>query len=219
MGWWNSVLPFQNLVDDYECTDGLAINQSPLYDPQHPYENRDPRLDQSIMVPGSSLGFPDYPTWNSRIPIMPVPLKYNMRKYVESSQTVSFDAANHCQNDIVLLRYADVLLIYAEAQNEAVGPDGSVYSALNLIRERSSMPDITVGLTQPEMRERIRHERRIEFAFEGQRLLDLKRWKIADQKINAIGTDQAPIKYIFQANDYLWPFPQGEIDYYKKSRR
>jgi len=218
-GWWMSVLPFQNLVDDYECTDGLPISQSPFYNAEHPYVDRDPRLTQSIMVPGSSYGFPrdGAPDWNQRIPLLTPPLKYNMRKYVEPSKT-SVDAANHCENDLVLLRYADVLLTFAEAQNEASGPSEAVYLAINEVRERSGMPpaqDDPSALSQDGLREKIRHERRVELAFEGQRLFDLRRWKIADQKINAIGLGEAPVKYVFQAHNYLWPFPQSEIDFYK----
>ena len=70
-------------------------------------------------------------------------------------------------NDFVLLRYSDVMLMYAEAQNEAVGPDASVYQQINEVRARPgvNMPPLPAGLSQDEMRERIRHERRVEFAF------------------------------------------------------
>jgi len=214
-GWYLGVQPFQNLVDEYECTDGLPISQSPLYDPAHPYINRDPRLTATIMVPGSFYGFgPDGDAnWDQRRVLLQKPLLYNIRKYVDSTiQGVS--ASQHCQNAVVLLRYADVLLTYAEAHNEVVGPDASVYQAVNQVRARVKMPPLPPGLSQSDMRERIRHERRIEFAFESQRWLDLKRWNIADSAINAIGTDQSPVKYIFQPNNYLWPFPQSEVDYY-----
>ena len=215
-GWWMSILPFQNLVDEYECTDGLPIGESPLYDPANPYKNRDPRLNETIMVPGSPYGFEleGANGWSSRIQYIPTPLIYNLRKYVDPTlQSVA--EALHCENAVVLFQYADVLLTYAEAQNEAIGPDASVYNAINLVRSRSNMPPLPAGLSQSDMRDRIRNERRVEFAFEGQRWLDLKRWGLADQKINAIGTDQSPVKYLFQSNNYLWPFPQSEIDYYK----
>jgi hypothetical protein len=215
-GWWMSILPFQNLVNEYECTDGLPISESPLYDPANPYKNRDPRLNATIMVPGSPYGFEleGANGWSSRIQYIPTPLIYNLRKYVDPTlQSVA--EAQHCENAVILLRYADVLLTYAEAQNEAIGPDASVYNAINLVRSRASMPPLPTGLSQSDMRDRIRSERRVEFAFEGQRWLDLKRWGLADQKINAIDTDQSPVKYLFQPNNYLWPFPQSEIDYYK----
>jgi hypothetical protein len=75
-------------------------------------------------------------------------------------------------------RYAEILLNYAEAQNEATGPDPSVYDAINEVRQRAGMP-ILSGLGQAEMRERIRNERRIELAFEEHRYFDVRRWKIA----------------------------------------
>jgi hypothetical protein len=64
------------------------------------------------------------------------------------------------------------------------------------------------------MREIIRHERRIELAAESSRWLDLKRWGQLE-KIGAIATDQVPVKYYFSTNNYLWPLPQSQVDYYK----
>lgn len=220
-GWWMSVLPFQNLVDDYECTDGLPIGSSVLYNPSSPYQNRDPRLAQSIMLPGSAYGFPGdgAPDWDQRIPLLTPPLKYNMRKYVDPAKT-TVDEGNRCENDVVLMRYADVLLTFAEAQNEAAGPSADVYNALNAVRARSNMPaaeDDPSALTKDGLREKIRRERRIELAFEAQRLLDLKRWKIAGERINAIDLSQAPVQYVFQPHNYLWPFPQSEADYYSNN--
>jgi hypothetical protein len=81
----------------------------------------------------------------------------------------------------VYFRYTEVLLGYAEAQNEAVGPDASVYSAINAIRTRVSLPPLEVGLTQSQMRNAIRQERRVELCFENKRLFDIKRWKIGEQ--------------------------------------
>jgi hypothetical protein len=214
-GWWMDNLPLQNLVDEYEMTDGLPISQSPLYNPASPYSNRDPRLTASICVPGSFYGFVNegQPNWSERIQYIPVPLQYDMRKYVDSS-FVSVDAAQHCENANILMRYADVLLSYAEAQNEAVGPDQSVYDAVNQVRARSNMPSLPAGLSQTDMLTRIQHERRVEMAFEGERWLDLKRWNLAATKLNAVGTSQVPTPYTFKSNEYLWPFPQSEIDYY-----
>ena len=217
-GWYLGVSPFQNLVDEYECTDGLPISQSPLYNPAQPYSNRDPRLNATIIVPGSNYGFgPDGDAnWDQRRVLIQSPLLYNIRKYVDST-IVGVSASQHCDNDVVIFRYADVLLTYAEAQNENTGPDASVYQAVNAVRARPSvnLPPIASGLSQDQMRDTIRHERRIELAFEGQRWLDLKRWNLGVVKIGAIGTDQSPVKYVFLPNNYLWPFPQSEVDYYK----
>ena len=82
----------------------------------------------------------------------------------------------------IYFRYAEILLNYAEAQNEAVGPDQSVYDAVNAIRKRPSvnMPALQAGLTQTQMREVIRRERQVELAFEEHRYYDVRRWKIAN---------------------------------------
>jgi hypothetical protein len=118
--------------------------------------------------------------------------------------------------DWVYLRYADVLLMYAEAQNEAVGPDGTVYSAINSIRERVHMPDLPAGLSRDDMRTRIRHERRIELAMEGQRYFDLKRWQLDRVILPTVrdpGTTptNGPLR-TFPLRDTLWPVPQPELD-------
>jgi starch-binding outer membrane protein, SusD/RagB family len=78
------------------------------------------------------------------------------------------------------------LLGYAEAQNEASGPDASVYDAVNAIRQRpgTNLPPLPAGLSQEEMRDAIHHERRIELVFEHKRLFDLWRWKIAEINMN-----------------------------------
>jgi hypothetical protein len=81
--------------------------------------------------------------------------------------------------NFIFFRYAEILLNYAEAQNEAVGPDASVYAAINAIRARPSvnMPPLPAGLTQSQMRDRIRNERAVELAFEDFRWYDIMRWK------------------------------------------
>jgi starch-binding outer membrane protein, SusD/RagB family len=118
--------------------------------------------------------------------------------------------------DYVLLRYADIELMYAEAQNEAVGPDASVYQQVNNVRARPgvNMPPLTAGLSQDSMRARIWHERRVELALEGLRYYDLRRWGIATQKLN--GFIQNPITptvtTMYKDNYEYWPIPQTEID-------
>src|SRR5690606_18091672 len=84
----------------------------------------------------------------------------------------------------IIMRYADVLLMYAEAENEASGPNISIYEALNKIRDRVGMPHIPVNLSIDQMRKVIRHERRIELAGEGLYYLDIRRWKIAPDVLN-----------------------------------
>ena len=111
---------------------------------------------------------------------------YDTKKRVDNLNSPA-DRIN-CGINHVYYRYAEVLLNYAEAQNEAVGPDESVYEAINAIRTRPStdLPEVAAGLSQDEMREVIRHERRVELMFEEKRLLDLWRWKIAEDNMNKV---------------------------------
>ena len=78
------------------------------------------------------------------------------------------------------MRYAEILLTYAEAKNEFSGPDQTVYDAINHVRRRAGQPEIS-GLGQAELRERIRNERRVELAFENKRYFDIMRWRIGDK--------------------------------------
>jgi len=129
-----------------------------------------------------------------------------------------------------LIRYADILLNYAEAENEYNGPDASVYSAVNAIRQRAGLNPYQVhaGLSQSEMRLLIQNEDRLEFAFEERRYFDIRRWKIAKQVYGSGGlhgvtitknTDgsygYAPITVatpFFNSNSmYLYPIANNEI--------
>ena len=129
----------------------------------------------------------------------------------------------------VYFRLGEIYLNYAEALNEAQGPVNDVYTYVNLIRDRAGLPGLPEGLSQQEMKERIRHERRIELAFEHHRFFDVRRWKIAPQTDNvwihsmdiysgSSRTDPAFYKRIgvekrvFENKHYLWPIPQSEIN-------
>ena len=106
--------------------------------------------------------------------------------------------------------------MYAEAKNEAGGPDASIYDAINLVRERAGMPDIATTYTQAELRDIIRHERRVEFAGEGTYYNDIRRWKTAEQVLNATiykydGSAIETRKFLPE-RDYWWPIPQTQLD-------
>ena len=120
--------------------------------------------------------------------------------------------------------------MYAEALNEIEGPTSSVYNAINQVRQRAHQPVLTNGLTKEAMREKIRHERRVEFAGEGLRYFDIVRWKIADVVFsnNLEGYDKQnlknpsnPAEWKFTSTNvlktswnaskgYLWPIPGEE---------
>jgi len=223
------VTVLQELVDDYElkATGKRPDEQGSGYDPNHPYKGRDPRFYQSVLYPGS--------IWKGRKidPLgvdAPEPGKtatnYWQRKYVLESVNL-INASGDSPRRWVLMRTAELYLNYAEAQNEAFGPDQNVYDAVNAVRARVGMPLLPVGLGREEMREKIRHERRIELAFEGQRFWDVRRWKIAEVVDNKIvrgvsirvsGSDTTytyPIieKRTFdKGKQYFLPIPQSEID-------
>lgn len=216
--WWLSTQPYHYIIDEYECLDGKSIKESPMFDEKHPYDNRDPRLRLCNYVEGDPWYYgkdiygdgvkrwqPGLPTDGGR------PATDFLLKKFESKDIYPISYANKTDWDAVLLRYAEVLLIYAEAQNESNGPDQSVYDAVNKVRQRVGMPPIPSGLSKEQLRDRIRHERRIELAYEGKRFLDLKRWKIAHIVIPQI-VDPSGIQHVFTEKHYLLPIPQIEID-------
>ncbi|RAV30303.1 RagB/SusD family nutrient uptake outer membrane protein [Sinomicrobium soli] len=193
-GGWGGNIPLQNLVDDYEMEDGTAFSWDNPEHAEAPYENRDPRFYATILyngasyrgrsvetfVPGGRDSQEGNDNWNTS------KSGYYLNKFIREDLPIinPWDVAG-VQNWIYF-RYGEILLNYAEAQNEAVGPDESVYSAVNAIRNRPGveMPALPEGLSQSEMRERIRHERRIELAFEEHRFYDVRRWMIADETEN-----------------------------------
>lgn len=187
---WGGNVPMQNLVDDYEMMDGTRITDANTsYDPKNPYKNRDPRFYATILYNGASYrgstvetftpggkDSKDGPSnWNTS------KTGYYLKKFMNDNLPIDnpWDVAG--TQTWIYFRYAEILLNYAEAQNEAAGPDASVYAAVNAIRQRTGvgMPALPAGLTQAQMRERIRNERRIELAFEEHRFYDVRRWKIA----------------------------------------
>jgi len=145
---YDNAAPTQDLIDNYYMSDGKPITTSPLYNAQKPYENRDPRFYQNIAYPGSTY--------------MGAVVKdnqfaqtgYAQKKYtIYQDNVVPATIKTDLQSEInyILIRYADVLLMYAEAQNEAAGPDASVYDALNQVRKRAGMPNVTANLTKDQL--------------------------------------------------------------------
>src|SRR5690606_38384009 len=124
------------------------------------------------------------------------------------------DYSTKSEQDWILLRYSEVLLIYAEAKNEASGPDQSVYDAINKVRARPgvNMPPIPTDLSQEQMRERIRRERRVEFGLEGKRYWDIERWKTAETYIPTLVDPGGNQRVFNPGKHYLFPLPQSEMD-------
>lgn len=203
-------VPSYQLVDSYECKDGLAIDKSPLYNPAKPWDNRDPRLAWTFALPSSGYsnwrsepgcvfqGF-QYEThrdsvkcWNyhtspaTRVANQDALNAYasfsgiNWRKYVNDK---NYGDVNNCDNNIIVIRYAEILLIYAEAKVKAGQADASAYAAVNKVRTRAGMPAIA-ETSADELFYAIARERRHELSGEGQRLSDIRRWKIAEKVMN-----------------------------------
>jgi len=203
-----SVLPLKNFGEEYEYIDGTPFSTSnPLYDPEDKFKNRDPRAayimyDQIVTFEnGFKVTNPRSVTG------------YSFWKFFSAADAQDFNSSTKDGSDWIAMRYAEVLLNYAEAANEVDGPTADVYSAINQIRNRENvkMPPLTAGLSKDQMRDAIRHERRIELAFEGFRYDDLKRWKIAEQKLN-MTQEEGVVSRFFAKKNYHFPLPQGEID-------
>jgi hypothetical protein len=183
---WGGFSPTQGLVDDYDMDNGLPITDPASgYDPQHPYLHRDSRFEQSIIYDGSywqgylittRVGGNNAIDQGSAGDISNT--GYYARKTLDESikGQASFGAIN--TSNYIFYRYAETLLSYAEAQNEAVGPDATVYEAMRLVRARVLLPALNPGMSQAIMRATIRRERHVELAFEDRRWYDIRRWEI-----------------------------------------
>ncbi|SEA56294.1 Starch-binding associating with outer membrane [Arachidicoccus rhizosphaerae] len=213
---YNTNAPLLGLAEAYEMDNGLAINNpNSGYDAGDPYKNRDPRLYATIVFPGDT--FMGVPVTNTRFSIT----GYGMKKYtVYDKETASSDVSDlkggQSYTNFIVLRYADILMMYAEARNEVSGPDDKVLSALNQIRNRAGMPEITGTYTQDSMRNIIHLERRIEFAGEALYYNDIRRWKTAEtelnQKIYTYNHSAIETRTFDPARDYWWPIPQVQKD-------
>jgi hypothetical protein len=203
-GDWDACAPMQNMVDAYECTDGQPYGTSPLTDTKNQFNNRDPRLRKTVYADSVDFG-----PGKVHHPSNLRPTGYGIIKFLEPNN-MPYGFSTLSQQDAVILRLGEVMLMYAEAQNEIAGPDATVYKAMADLRARVNMPAYPAGYTKDQMRQRIRHERRVELAFEGLRHYDLLRWHIAGPVLNAVVSSL--INYHFEDKFYHWPLPQTEID-------
>jgi hypothetical protein len=231
MGGWSSITPIQGLVDAYWKSDGTTftpptpeqratdfnIKKTPSANYINEFKNRDTRLYASILFPGATWN--EYKdgyvfTW-AGVAGSESSTGYNFKKYLDPASLASgleFDAPQ----DYSIIRYAEILLAYAEAKNEVSGPDATIFAALDDIRDRAGMPLInrTVNNTKEKLREVIRNERRIELAGEGQRFFDIRRWNIA---ANVMKTPNDIANVIVQERHWqpkfvLMPYPQSALD-------
>jgi len=189
-------LPTKKLADMYLCTDGLPINKSSQFEGYtskiSEYQHRDPRMTMTMTIPGSNAkivayanGVECWPFYPQRIPNTGyITYKfYSEDDYANPlGESPNFDYDNH------IIRYAEVLLIFAEAKFEKDNAisDADMNKSINLIRSRAGMPNITnafVTANGLDMKTEIRRERTIELALEGFRYDDLRRWKTAETEL------------------------------------
>lgn len=229
--------PTQELVDEFEMVNGKMITDPTSgYNVQNPYINRDPRLAQTVFYNGQSWlgrtvqtydGGIDRPAGFGNATSGQTRTGYYMRKHLSTAGTNN--SYTNAEHNFPIYRYAEILLNYAEAANEASGPTAQVYTAIQSIRQRAGLVPFALppGLTQDQMRVRIRHERRVEMAFEEQRFWDIRRWKIAGSVLNGTlhgiqitqGSNGALTYKVVNVNEasfdvskmYLYPIPYQEV--------
>lgn len=250
-GGWSSIVPTLSMLNSYETKNGLTIEEDPSYDAENPFVNRDPRLRATILYPGQAWdkfadteqyphGYPsiekgsgDY--WSDADNATHTGM--NFKKFY--SDPSEFGDIWSCDRNFPILRYAEVLLSYAEAKIELGQIDETVYDAINQVRHRAEMPNVDQQKysTQDKLRELVRRERRVEFAYEGMRRYDLLRWGIIadvmpetiyhmngtisntknaegdyDVKLTPFTNDIEEVRHFTKNKNELLPVPQTVID-------
>ena len=235
----SSMAPLQSLVDNYIMLNGKSINEAGSgYNENNPYTNRDPRLTATIVYdgykwinangssktiyikPGSD---PDRSALDEySLTGQGTKTGYYWRKYFDPAALANFVSGNNLH----LIRYAEVLLMYAEAKNALGQMDASVWDkTIRALRARVGFTDAG-ALNYPgnaNMTNIIRQERRSELAMEDFRADDIRRWKIAETTMNGwahgakFGDPNVDNGYIrvqnrkFEQTNYLWPIPVSEL--------
>lgn len=231
--------PSLNLIDAFEMLDGTPFNWE---DPQLAadpiaYPNRDFRLYYSVIYNGLTWMGSQVETYQGgkdAIGLNATKTGFYMRKFLsQQAKWFGGDAGVtfHC---FPLFRYSEVLLNYAEAMNEAYGPDLdpknyglTARQALDIIRARAGFKSSLPEMSQEDLRLKIRNERRVELAFEEHRYWDVRRWKIADQVLNSpvygliiTKNEDETFSYerkkvedrFFDSRMYFYPIPKTEIN-------
>ncbi len=241
--------PSQNLIDMYDMADGSSpftnydVTGAPVYNGVNPtvneasgytdasmWYNRDPRLAATVLYHGSLwnnrtidvvAGHADNMTGNANA----TPTGYYMRKYIP--ETIL--ASNHGGTAYrlwTIIRYAEILLNYAEALNEVEGPTQQVCDLLDQVRHRAgitgNVADRSDLKTKEAMRNFIHKERTVEFAFEEHRPWDVRRWNCAKEALsrpiyginvaaNGTITRKVAQQRVFEDRMYLYPIPEAEV--------
>lgn len=243
-GGWSHVLPLQELVDEYECINGHAYTDCEKLGCEYhrkridaeaethrgEYDFRDPRLEGTIMWPywewkvdGNVLSHYGVDDSNSKDYVKKEThmTGFLLTKWVDLRGEYTDRTRAH--KNMTILRYADVLLMRAEALIEKNQDLSEATELINQVRVRAGMPVIAMA-SQVELRNKLRHERRVETAFEGLRYYDIIRWKIGKEvksgkvygaRLKAI-SDNMDNKFMeerfWEEKMYLFPVPQEAMD-------
>lgn len=253
-GGRGGLCPSQNLVDMYDMANGLSpfenydptgaplydtagnptVNETSGYDEENPYANRDPRFYRTVLYHQSTWnnatidvtpGGRDNPVGNANA----TPTGYYLRKYIPEGILYQNHSGTAYRNWI-FIRYAEILLNYAEALNETSGPVDEVFSTLQLIRDRAGLTqklaDRTDLGTREAMRNFIRKERTVELVFEDHRAWDVRRWNVAQEALSrplygmnvtkgennsVVYTRKVVQRRTFTERMYLYPIPETEV--------
>ena len=250
-GGWSSIVPTLSMLNSYETKNGLTIDEDPTYNPENPFVGRDPRLRATILYPGQ--------TWDKFADASQYPHGYPSIEKGSGDYWSDADNATHtgmnfkkfytdpdefgdiwsCDRNFPIIRYAEVLLSYAEAKIELGQFDDTVYDAIDQVRHRAEMPSVDRAKysTQEKLRQLVRRERRVEFAYEGMRRYDLQRWGIMDEampetiyhmngsisdnknaegdydvKLTPFTNDIEEVRHFTKGKNELLPVPQTVID-------
>ena len=241
-------LPTQDLVASYEMANGMLPEQEGSgFRPLHPFSGRDPRLDATIWYDEATFCDIEFQTWRRDIDSEKPWGKDYIRGYsrtgffLKKFMDKDLNPTNNVTvpNSYPIIRYADILLLYAEALNEyyddpSSAPDDAICWAISEVRARAGMPDVRTtfanrgwALTQGNVRKLIQNERRVEFAFEEHRFWDVRRWMIGKETQRSVYEQDIILKEDNKTKEYnvteiekrsyedrmnLMPLPQSEIN-------
>ena len=226
--------PSQNLVDAYEVKVSPRLSVPFSWDnaahAANPYANRDPRLGFTVLLNNTTFKDRRVESFIGGLDglgnVNATRTGYYLRKYVDES--INLLTGTNSVHSWIFIRLAEVYLNYAEALNEYSPGHADIKTYVDKIRARSgvAMPPLPTGLSQSQMRDRIRNERRIELAFEGHRAWDIRRWMIGPETVGATlrgiriekgsadNFNYTPFNVetrAFEPKMYLYPIPQQEI--------
>ena len=237
-GGWSGLNATRSMVEAYETTNGVPITEDPSYDPLHPFKNRDPRLEMTIIYPGQLWNGRYYNSLDKQITNssgVTIPNSdyfgiasfagQSVKKYIGPNLPNS--ALNNYDPNIMVIRLAEMYLTYAEGSVETGQNMDLGLNYINKIRTRAGMVSASV-LT----RELVRRERRVELAFEGLRLFDVARWNLGPQvldgplygsRLGSVNSQTGEVTWasnyillevrnFYPARNYLLPIPQNEMD-------